>query len=122
MMPISALRVREKTPLPNWCKRRPRIGFFVVDALTVTCPASWPGFVPVDPSRSSMAAALIAHAIINVNRTTIRLVVATKSSSRENHARVLTLLRNVRRLFTVEISSLHMECRRQGLAHEFTLI
>ena len=32
-----------------------------------------------------MAAALIAHAMINVNRTAIRLVVATKSSSRENH-------------------------------------
>jgi hypothetical protein len=74
-----------------------------------------------------MAAALIAHAtsvaaFIIVNRTTIRLVVATNPPRVSAISRALTLLRNIRRLFAVEISSQRMECWRQRLAHEFTLI
>jgi hypothetical protein len=48
------------------------------------------------------------------------IVLVPKSSSRERHVTSPSFLRNIRRLFAVQISSQPMECRRQRLAHELT--
>jgi hypothetical protein len=49
---LRAAHMREQFLCPIGASVAHRIDFCVVDALTVTCPACWPGFVAVDPSRS----------------------------------------------------------------------
>ena len=113
---LRAADTRERLLFPIGASVAHRIGFFVVDALTVTCPACWPDFVLVDPSRSvhgsgADRACPIGRSIHHRKQNDHPVSCSDKSSSRKRHiiSRVLTLLRNIRRLFAVEISSQRME-------------